>query len=42
MDKRGVNQSEIISSGIKQSPIIPLGNVHNYGKKNPTVYSGNS
>ena len=42
VDKRGVNQIEIPSYEIKQLPIISLINVHNYSKKKPTVYSGNS
>ena len=41
MDKRGYNQSGIPSPDIKQSPIIPLGNVPNYSKKNPTYSYGN-
>ena len=40
--KRGVNQSGIPSPNIKSLPIIPLGNVPNYSKKNPTFYSGTS
>ena len=42
VDKRGFTQSVIPSYDIKQLPIIPFGNVHNYSKKTPTVYSGYS
>ena len=41
LDTRGVNQSGIPSSDIKQLSNIPLSNVHHYSKKNPTVNSGN-
>ena len=40
MDKRGVTYSGIPSPEIKQSPIIPLGNVPYHMRKNPTVASG--
>ena len=40
--KRGVNHSGIPSPEIKQLPIIPIGNVPTYTKKNPTVSSGAS
>ena len=36
MDKRGVTQIGIPSSKIKQLPIIPLSDVHNYSNKKPT------
>ena len=42
MNKRGVTQIGIPSSDIKQLPIVILGNVPNYSKKNPTIYSGTS
>ena len=40
MNKHGVTHSGIPSSEIKQLPIIPLGNVHNYSKKTQTVSYG--
>ena len=40
MDKRGVTQSGIPSYNMKESPMIPSGNVQNYSKKNPIVSSG--
>ena len=40
MDKSAVTHSGIPSPDIKQLLIIPLGNVTNDSKKNPTVSSG--
>ena len=42
MDKRGVTQSGILLYDIIQWPIMPLGNVHDFIKKDPTFYSKNS
>ena len=42
MDKRGVTQSGIPSSDIKQLPIIPMSNLQNYSTKKPTVSYGYS
>ena len=41
MYKHGVTQSGIPSPDIKRLPIVPLRNVQNFSKKNPTVSSGN-